>query len=940
MLTPFYANYPKDVAENLRWRIACRERALVDERFKNALYDACMSDVLLFMAFCCWSLEPRAQAKIRPFIPWSHQEPVFVAMDEAIDDAEREEKAIDVILDKSRAQGGTFGYLWIDLRRWLRDRMFSAGYVTRNEMLVDSATDADTLFWKLAWAIGRLPCWMAPPGFDMKKHRSLSAHSLLNPANGATLVGYSAGQDVGTGGRKSVFTCDEFGAKDFIAGGKDASVMESLHDVTNVIRMVSARYADSGVFHEACENPDHGGLHLILDWKDNPIHGKHSYVVRNGKPEAVKPGDQEAVDAYHADNPDLQKRLERKGFKFVGVVRSPWYDMRCLRPTSTPRLIASQLDRDPRGAVGKVFPSDLLDMVNRENCKAPIWQGVPVFDSENLVLTGLLSRDDGPLKLWFKPGVDNSPPLGPFTVGCDIATGSDGVYSSNSVASIIDDRTGEQVGEYTIKGMPAIKFARNVVGLCRWLRNAFLGWEDSGMAAPFAKEVLEVLHYGRVYYRDVAEIGSRRKTRKAGWYNGKNEDKADLFEKMALAMETGEYTIRSGDLIRECGEYEWEKGKIIHQPTKNHGATEKAHGDRCLVAGTLILTDKGEVPIEAVTVGDLVWTRNGLRPVEFCGETGLDEVFRLTVSNGRTLTGTGNHPVWTENRSWVPLQSLRGSDKLLPCRQQNQFAGELTSVIHPLRRSSSTAGGTIGTQMPGRGIEGFTSGEGGSTATARRSRFMSLFGSITAGLSRTAILFTTKTTTRSTMISRISNVLRLPSMGKFTKTAAICQGTRTARGIAIRANTAGLRTGHSGSTAQSSAVRNVVKNIARKSGYAPFAGRNIAQRAEVKRGHVPSNAEYACVINIEKLAKPAKVYNLSVAGVPEYFAQGILVHNCIAAGVAWLIYSQDAKRDNIDTGEETMETPQYGSFLWREQQERRRSDPDSPDFCLLDVVGR
>ena len=725
-LTPFYKYYPQEPKANLEWRLRCRDRAMSDLHFRHALYDACMTDVLFWMAFACWSVEPRAKVKIRPFVPWPHQEEVFIAMDKAIDDAAEQERSIDVLLDKSRAQGGTFGYLWIDLRRWLRDRMFSAGYVTRNEMLVDSATDNNTLFWKLAWGINRLPFWLMPAGFDMKKHRSLSNHTLLNPANGSTLVGYAAGQDVGAGGRATVFTCDEFGSRDFISGGKDASVMEELHDVTNCvaggvlvltdygpmpiekvelfhrvwdgnmwvshdgsvyqgeqktipaygirltrdhrvlttkgwkhagiagfdreeirlpedckrldgrrsiasassprteavydllncgprraftvidnhglpllihncIRLVSARYADSGVFHEACEDPDSNGLHLILDWKDNPHHAKYAYSVRDGKPRARDPDDQAAVDAYHKENPDLRRRLERKGFKYEGVVRSPWYDMRCLRPTSTPRLIASQLDRNPRGAVGKVFPTDLLDRTKREKCKAPVWQGTPVFDSETLALKGLLQRDDGPLKLWFRPGPDYSVPIGPFTFGCDIAMGSDGAYASNSVCSGIDDRTGEQVLEYTIKGMPAIKFARNVVGLAKWCHNAYLGWEDSGMAAPFAKEILEVLYYANVYYREVAEIGQRKQTRKAGWWNGKDEHKADLFERMALAMEVDEYIVRSADLVRECGEYEWEDGKIIHVPTKNHGAQERAHGDRCIAAGVAwLLYSKGQ----------------------------------------------------------------------------------------------------------------------------------------------------------------------------------------------------------------------------------------------------------------------------------------------------------------------------------------------------------
>ncbi len=935
---------PRDPTENLKWRIRCRERAMEDKSFRDALYQMCMDDVLAFMAFSCWGYDPRARFKVVPFIPYDHQAAVFVAMDEAIAVAEREERSVDVILDKARAQGGTFGYLWVDLRRWLRDRMFSAGYVTRNEDLVDSKTDSNTILWKVAWAIQLLPVWMQP-----NYERHLGQHTFINKENGSLLRGFAAGQDVAAGGRaaqpldssvltpqgprlmgeiapgdfvigasgkptkvisvhplgkkqafrvrfsdgasteccddhlwtvterwsrdsrkdhnpitkplrdlreslradrggqkawnyqipitspvefsenqlkihpyvlgcllgdgcfrhssptftttdeemaetigsllpaglsmvrcgqieyristgvrrygqvntvtdalrdmslwmktshtkfipncykyaaspknrlellrglldtdgwvalrktktssakvcycsvsrqmvedvrfivqslggvtgmisatqlkgkkyertgvidpkdviyelriampkgmnpfklsrkkhkyverskyqprrsivavepsriidvqcirveaedglyltddcivthNTVFTCDEFGARDFISAGKDEEVMAALHDVTNVIRMVSARYADQGVFHEACENPDtaENGVYLVLDWKDHPQHGKHSYIVRDGKPIARKPEDQEAVDKYHAESPNLYARLERKGFKWQGVVRSPWYDMRCLRPTATPRLIASQLDRNPRGATGKCFSPDLLDRMKREHCKPPVWRGTPVFDSETLSLTGLLPRDDGPLKLWFRPGIDHSPPLGPFTAGCDIASGGVGAYASNSVMSALDDRTGEQVLEYATKGLEPRPFARRVVGLCIWLRKALLGWEDSGVSGGFAKEIMETAYYGNVFFRDVTQLGSQKKSRKPGW-PCRDPDKADQFEQLALAMETGRCIPRSKEMITECGEYEWDGDKIIHAPTKNKGATQKNHGDRAIAMG-------------------------------------------------------------------------------------------------------------------------------------------------------------------------------------------------------------------------------------------------------------------------------------------------------------------------------------------------------------------
>lgn len=597
MTSPYFDLVPKDPVENLSWRIRCRERALTDKRFRDALYQACMEDVCFWMGFACWGYDPRARFKVSPFIPYPHQAAVFVAMDEAVDKAEREERSIDVIVDKARAQGGTFGYLWVDLRRWLRDTMFSAGYVTRNEDLIDSKSDSSTVLWKVAWAIEKLPFWMRP-----SYERNLGQHTFINNENGSLLRGYSAGQDVAAGGRTTVFTVDEAGARDFVAGGKDEAVQESIQDVSNCVRLVSARYVDQGVFHRACENPDtaKNGVHLVLDWKDHPIHGKNSYVVREGHAFAVNPQDQEAVWEYHKQHPDLRSRLERKGFKYEGIVRSPWYDSRCLRPTATPRLIASQLDRNPRGAVGKVFASDLLDRMQREHCKGPVWVGQPVFDSETCKLTGLIPREDGLLKLWFRPGIDNSPPIGPFTAGCDIAAGGVGAYSSNSVMTAIDNRTGEQVLEYAIKGLEPRPFARQVVGLCMWLRNALLGWEDSGVSGGFAKEIMEVLYYGNVFFRDVAQLGIQKKSRKPGW-PCRDADKSDMFEQMALAMQDGKYIPRSSEMITECGEYEWDGAKIIHAPSKNKGATDKNHADRAIAAAGCWLvfnTDSASVRID------------------------------------------------------------------------------------------------------------------------------------------------------------------------------------------------------------------------------------------------------------------------------------------------------------------------------------------------------
>ena len=574
----YYDLVPKNPKKNLKWRIRCRERALEDSRFQDALWKACMEDVLFFCAFALWVHEPRARVKRRAMIPWLHQEPVALAMDETITEAMRTEQPVSLTLKKARAQGGTYIYLAVTIQRALKEAGFTVGLVTRNEPLVDSRVDDSAVMFKLAWMLDRLPVWMLPDGYE----RSMTEHVIRLP-NGSGWSGYAATGDVARGGRTSLFCFDEPGSEEFIAGNKDYKVLSSVSHVSNCVFLVSTFGVDSGVFYESATDPDNPRVYE-LSWQDNPEHSRNIYTVEDGVPKALRQEEQEAVEQYVASHQRELKSIARRGHKIEGKVQSPWYNAHRLQPGATPRFIARELDQDCRGAVGKVFTADLLDRMKRDHCKPPVWIGQPVFDSEALTLTGLIPRDDGPLKLWFSPGIDDMPPLGPFTAGCDIASGGVSQYATNSTMVALDNRTGEQVVEYAIKGLEPRPFARRVVGLCMWLRGALLGWEDSGVSGGFAKEVMEVIYYGNVFFRDVTQLGSQKKSRKPGW-PCRDPDKADMFEQMALAMEMGRFIPRSEEMITECGEYEWDGDKIIHAPTKNRGATNKNHADRAVAGG-------------------------------------------------------------------------------------------------------------------------------------------------------------------------------------------------------------------------------------------------------------------------------------------------------------------------------------------------------------------
>jgi hypothetical protein len=84
--------------------------------------------------------------------------------------------------------------------------------------------------------------------------------------------------------------------------------------------------------------------------------------------------------------------------------------------------------------------------------------------------------------------------------------------------------------------------------------------------------------------------------------------------------------------------------------------------DHCFVAGTMIHAERGYVPIEEITKEDRVLTRQGFMQVISAGMTGIKPTFHMVFSNGSEFRCTGNHPIFTENRGFVRADSLTSSD--------------------------------------------------------------------------------------------------------------------------------------------------------------------------------------------------------------------------------------------------------------------------------------
>lgn len=189
------------------------------------------------------------------------------------------------LIEKCRDAGVTWLACGYSVWSFLNIKSDSIGWGSRKAMLVDELGNPDSIFEKMRLIMRRLPACFRPKGWNEQKHATYM--KFINPENGASING-EAGDNIGRGGRKSVYFKDESAHYE-----RPEKIEASLGDNTNVQIDISSVNGLGNPFHRrrmaGIEWNSKAVLKegftrvLVVDWTDHPEKTQEWYDKRRAK---------------------------------------------------------------------------------------------------------------------------------------------------------------------------------------------------------------------------------------------------------------------------------------------------------------------------------------------------------------------------------------------------------------------------------------------------------------------------------------------------------------------------------------------------------------------------------------------------------------------------------------------------------------------------------
>lgn len=567
-----YDHVPKRMADNLAFRRMLIERARKDREFQQELWIACKRDILFWINCFCWIFSPRDR-KVLPFITYDqYQDDAIHEIKDAIEDGH------DLTIEKSREVGASWMVLTVEDWFWQFHDMSTFLNLSRKEELVDARGNPDCLFWKTRHLIDTQPGWMQPSQDRRMMH-------VENMDRGGTIDGESTNKYAGVAGRRLAMLLDEFSKME-----NQDMIFTGTRDVTSCrIFLFTPEGSANKAYKIANTMPTM--RKLSLHWSKHPKKGMGLYSVDDN-------GEIELIDKVYW----TPKRV--RNYRFVRQkplnpkyrYRSPWYDAECER-ADNPIEIAKELDIDYQHSAPNFFDQVMLDELQQEHVRKPIFVGKLDYDLESCEPIAFVEDKNGPLRLWHYLDHRGKPPSDRrYKMGCDI---SDGTGASNSVASIGDCKTGEKVAELCLDDLRPHDFARYCVALAKFYRGSEqhwpgcqMNWESNGGVGKNFTLELSDIGYWHIHWRESEQTGKRQKGKIPGFWSGARSRTNLLLEYEKALRDRSFINPCYEEIVQECPLYvKTNTGDTVHisltyKDSEFHDHIEN-HGDRVISSALL-----------------------------------------------------------------------------------------------------------------------------------------------------------------------------------------------------------------------------------------------------------------------------------------------------------------------------------------------------------------
>lgn len=302
-------------------------------------------------------------------------------------------------------------------------------------------------------------------------------------------------------------------------------------------------------------------------------------------------------------------------------------------------------------------------------------------------------------------------------------------------------------------------------------------------------------------------------------------------------------------------------------------------GFACLVGNTVIMTDKGNKKIKDIKVGDMVLTKDGYKKVLFTKNKGKKTVFDIDFGYKKSIIATDDHRIFTSD-GWKCVKDLKESEEI--CVMKLNLMAKLirgiqtvnTRIISILRRKKKE--------------------------NIIKKSYIGKYGRKLMEKFLKGAIYTTLTEILSIIKSKILHALRKVNTRRFTIkiNSEACQkklpvetdiqkktGLKEERSLwkQFRKDVVYVK-----SVAKNLLLRMFTKNIVvqsvestqtqekvKKNIFVKFVEKHLKPHLIPLEKPVLKNAH----INLVERKEQEEVYDITVEG-GEFFANGILVHNC------------------------------------------------------------